>query len=49
MSYCRLSIKSVFHQFREKDVVRDCVKGFTDVQIGHIVAFPLSSDTVTPS
>jgi len=24
-------IKSTFLEFREKDVVRDCVKGFTEV------------------
>jgi len=29
-------IKSVSPQFGEKDVVRDCVKGFTEVQIHHI-------------
>jgi len=28
--------KSIFLQFRENDVVRDCVKGFTEVQTDHI-------------
>lgn len=41
------SIKSISLQFREKGVVRNCVKGLTDVQITSI-ALPLSTD-VAPS
>jgi len=38
-------MKSVFLQFKEKDVVRDCVEGFTEVQTDHIH----SSSLVHPS
>lgn len=42
------SIKSISLQFIEKGVVRDCVKGLTNVQITTI-ALPLSTDVVPSS
>ena len=38
-------VKSIPAWFREKDVVGDCVEGFTETQVDDI---PLSADAVAP-
>lgn len=42
-------LTSISLQSREKDIVKDCVKCFTEIQINDICPLPLSTHIVTPS
>jgi len=43
------AFKTIYLQFRDKDVVQDHVKGLTQVQEMTSVALPFSTDAITPS